>query len=82
MFRKDVDVKKRDMAQDLVLKVESAGESQAFLETYEDQYGNAGPVMNLFQGPEELTMCVDLSGLSFYRASLYDFMTEEEDLDL
>lgn len=36
----------------------------------------------LFAVPEESTMAVDLSGLSFYRASLYDFMTEEEDLDL
>ena len=36
----------------------------------------------LFAFPEESTLAVDLSGLSFYRASLYDFMTEEEDLDL
>lgn len=36
----------------------------------------------LFVFPEEFTMAVDLSGLSFYRASLYDFMIEEEDLDL
>lgn len=63
MFRKDADVmavlakmetkaKKRGTVQDLVLKVESAGESQTFLETYEDQCRNAGPIMNLFQGPE------------------------------
>ena len=38
--------------QALVLKVESTGESQTFLETYEDQCRNAGPIMNLFQGPE------------------------------
>ena len=37
---------------------------------------------SLFAFPKESTMAVDLSGLSFYRASLYDFMTEEEDLDL
>jgi len=36
----------------------------------------------LFVFPEESTLAVDLSGLSFYRASFYDFMTEEEDLDL
>lgn len=36
----------------------------------------------LFAFPKESTMYVDLSGLSFYRASLYDFMIEEEDLDL
>ena len=36
----------------------------------------------LFAFPEESTLVVDLSGLSFYRASFYDFMTEEEDLDL
>lgn len=36
----------------------------------------------LFVFPEEPTLAVDLSGLSFYRASFYDFMTEEEDLDL
>lgn len=36
----------------------------------------------LFAFPEGSTMSVDLSGLSFYRASFYDFMTEEEDLDL
>ena len=35
-----------------------------------------------FAFPKESTMSVDLSGLSFYRASLYDFMIEEEDLDL
>lgn len=63
MFRKDADVmailakmetkaKKRGTVQDLVLKVESTGESQTFLETYEDQCRNAGPIMNLFQGPE------------------------------
>lgn len=63
MFRKDADVmailakmetkaKKRGTVQALVLKVESTGESQTFLETYEDQCRNAGPIMNLFQGPE------------------------------
>lgn len=36
----------------------------------------------LFAFPKESTMAVDLSGLSFYRASFYDFMIEEEDLDL
>lgn len=36
----------------------------------------------LFAFPKESTMSVDLSGLSFYRASFYDFMIEEEDLDL
>lgn len=36
----------------------------------------------LFAFPEESILVVDLSGLSFYRASFYDFMTEEEDLDL
>ena len=36
----------------------------------------------LFAFPEDSTMAVDLSGLSFYRASFYDFMIEEEDLDL
>ena len=35
-----------------------------------------------FAFPKESTMSVDLSGLSFYRASFYDFMIEEEDLDL
>lgn len=30
----------------------------------------------------EGSITLDLSGLSFYRASFYDFMTEEEDLDL
>lgn len=63
MFRKDADVmailakmetkaKKHGTVQALVLKVESTGDSQTFLETYEDQYRNAGPIMNLFQGPE------------------------------
>lgn len=63
MFRKDADVmailakmetkaKKRGTVQVLVLKVESAGEDQRFLETYEDECRNSGPVMNLFQGPE------------------------------
>lgn len=41
-----------------------------------------GTAATLFAFPEESTLVVDLSGLSFYRASLYDFMTEEEDLDL
>jgi hypothetical protein len=36
----------------------------------------------LFAFPKESTMPVDLSGLSFYQASVYDFMIEEEDLDL
>lgn len=36
----------------------------------------------LFAFPKESTMPVDLSGLSFYQASFYDFMIEEEDLDL
>lgn len=63
MFRKDADVmailakmetkaKKRGTVQALVLKVESSVEYQTFLETYEDQCRNAGPIMNLFQGPE------------------------------
>lgn len=46
---------------------------------------NAGALENmatLFVFPEESALTVDLSGLSFYRASFYDFMTEEEDLDL
>ena len=47
--------------------------------TNEDAVGTAA---TLFAFPVESTMAVDLSGLSFYRASLYDFMTEEEDLDL
>lgn len=32
--------------------------------------------------PEDFTLTVDLSGLSFYQASVYYFMIEEEDLDL
>lgn len=32
--------------------------------------------------PDESTLTVDLSGLSFYQASFYYFMIEEEDLDL
>lgn len=63
MFRKDADVmailakmetkaKNHGTVQALVLKVESTGEAQTFLETYEDQCWNAGPIMNLFQGPE------------------------------
>jgi len=36
----------------------------------------------LFAFPKESTMPVDLSGLSFYRASFYAYMIEEEDLDL
>ena len=63
MFRKDADVmailakmetkaKKHGTVQALVLKVESTGEAQTFLETYENQCQNAGPIMNLFQGPE------------------------------
>lgn len=44
--------------------------------------GAVGTAATLFAFPVESTMAVDLSGLSFYRASLYDFMTEEEDLDL
>ena len=44
--------------------------------------GAVGTAATLFAFPEESTLVVDLSGLSFYRASLYDFMTEEEDLDL
>lgn len=44
--------------------------------------GAADPAAALFVSPEEVTMAVDFSGLSFYRASFYDFMTEEEDLDL
>lgn len=44
--------------------------------------GAADPAAALFVSPEELTVVVDFSGLSFYRASFYDFMTEEEDLDL
>lgn len=31
---------------------------------------------------EGSTLTVDLSGLSFYQASVYYFMIEEEDLDL
>lgn len=44
--------------------------------------GAVGTAAALFAFPEESTMAVNLSGLSFYRASFYDFMTEEEDLDL
>jgi len=44
--------------------------------------GAAGTAAALFAFTEESTMAVNLSGLSFYRASFYDFMTEEEDLDL
>lgn len=44
--------------------------------------GAAESAAALFAFPEESTMEVNLSGLSFYRASFYDFMTEEEDLDL
>lgn len=44
--------------------------------------GAADPAADLFVFPEGFTMVVDFSGLSFYRASFYDFMTEEEDLDL
>lgn len=62
MFRKDAEVmailskmeikaKKRGTVQALVLKVESPGEFQTFLETYEEQCRNAGTIMNLFQGP-------------------------------
>ena len=36
----------------------------------------------LYVIPEESTLTVDLSGLSFYQASVYYFMIEEEDLDL
>lgn len=36
----------------------------------------------LFAFPKEFIMPVDLSGLSFYQASVYDFMIEEEDLDI
>lgn len=36
----------------------------------------------LYVIPEESTLSVDLSGLSFYQASVYYFMIEEEDLDL
>lgn len=32
--------------------MESTGESQTFLETYENQCRNAGPIMNFFQGHE------------------------------
>lgn len=32
--------------------------------------------------PEEYTLTVDLSGLSFYQASFYYFMIEDEDLDI
>jgi hypothetical protein len=63
MFRKYADVmailvkmetkaRERGTVQALVLKVESTGEAQTFLETYEAQCWNAGPIMNLFQGPE------------------------------
>ena len=44
--------------------------------------GAVEPAATLFAFPVESIMAVDLSGLSFYRASLYDCMTEEEDLDL
>lgn len=44
--------------------------------------GAAEPAAALFVSPEESTLVVNLSGLSFYRASFYDFMTDEEDLDL
>lgn len=36
----------------------------------------------LFVPPEEFTLAVDLSGLSFYQASVYYFMIEDEDLNL
>lgn len=36
----------------------------------------------LFVIPDESTLTVDLSGLSFYQASVFYFMIEEEDLDL
>lgn len=63
MFRNDADVmailakmetkaKKRGTVQALVLKVESAGDNQTFLDTYEDLCRNSGPISNLFQGPE------------------------------
>lgn len=44
--------------------------------------GAADPAAALFVFPEESTTMVDFSWLSFYRTSFYDFMTEEEDLDL
>lgn len=47
--------------------------------TNEDAMDN---MATLFVIPEEFTLAVDLSGLSFYQASVYYFMIEEEDLDL
>ena len=50
-----------------------------------DADGNEGAVETtaaLFAFPKESTMSVDLSGLSFYRASVYAYMIEEEDLKL
>lgn len=44
--------------------------------------GTVETAATLFAFPKEFTMPVDLSGLSFYQASVYDFMIEEEDLDL
>lgn len=44
--------------------------------------GTVETTATFFAFPKEFTMPVDLSGLSFYQASFYDFMIEEEDLDL
>lgn len=46
---------------------------------------NEGAVDNMapfFVIPEEYTLAVGFLGLSFYQASFYYFMIEEEDLDL
>lgn len=62
MLRKDAHVmavvtkfetkaKKHGTVQALILKVESIGEAQTFLETYEDQCRNSGPIMQLFTTP-------------------------------
>ena len=48
----------------------------------EDAMDNMDNMATLFVIPEESTLSVDLSGLSFYQASVYYFMIEEEDLDL
>lgn len=52
LAKMETKAKKRGTVQALVIRAEFAGEDQTFLETYEDQCRNSGPIMNLFQGPE------------------------------
>ena len=52
LAKMETKAKKRGTVQALVIRAEFAGEDQTFLESYEDQCRNSGPIMNLFQGPE------------------------------